>query len=42
MIPDYRAMLDKCRKRIEDYLDHKCNESRLEALLVEIKELLKK
>lgn len=41
MIDQYKAMLEKCRKRIEDYLDNRCNESRLEALLREIEALLK-
>jgi hypothetical protein len=42
MIAEYRAMLEKARKRIDDYLDAKVNEGRLEALLREIEALLKK
>jgi hypothetical protein len=42
MIAEYRAMLEKITRRINDYLDHRCNESRLEALLKEIEVLLKK
>ena len=42
MLEEYKAMLTKCKWRIEDYLDRKCNESRLEALLKEIESLLKK
>ena len=42
MLEEYRAMLEKAKWRIVDYLNGKCNESRLEALLREIEELLKK
>lgn len=41
MSDKYQALLIKAKKRIEDYLDNRCNESRLEALLREIEALLK-